>query len=1233
MWEDDLTGAVKFRARWLVRSSDLSKEALSRLRTGRRRSAGDGSGGEEKPDLKGNSLPDQSRETDDDDDDEVFLTTKEEDLDADAIVKPVAISVAASPTIDDTLRKPKRKTGPRLTHAFDASSGDFTPVKDTHAIITRARACEAEGLASASSVPGNSAAGKGGKPVAQGRPWFLPKRKGRQAAGRGRDMVETPVRGTSRKQDSSGSNGDPSVATDSEDRGVEKDKHQEGSDDNDDDNDDDENDDEKKSSRVSDAAAASASPASVDNSSDEAFTPRKSGRQKKLRRSPNGREAVEVPWHGRRPGVSEVERRGPPRPARSRRLVMTAADPPRTRRLTMPPADTAGAAAKCAGGGVVPHAADVRGSPGSVRTRRSAAGAAGAPPSLMGSSTAPTAKLILSGKRKRTPTAKRMEGDNESCEVEAPDFIPPRRTLVGGDHQVDIPDLLPAEDRSKATAEGRAEGTGAKMVWQSVRDWDPHSRGMLAGYLQAANTMVRSKQARPGVAIHVRLGGKNDDGGGGGGGGKNGGGGASTSNGNNNSYAVWALTTGVSSAAGDVRVACSEIAQTEIPASAIQRVQCEEEALEALVKTNCVLDNFEPALKMLADSTTSPESVQPWSLDQVRTLEASLDKDFDVNGRSQGWARPGIDMDREDFIDIAKVSKEVPGKTPAQVLQFYFRYLAAARPLTDVVYGPEAAEARKREKLSGDDSDVEVPVTPRGASGRPARSGSDTTPSRRVTKQEPAGTRRVSPSPNGSEEPRDATTSPKGTGSRTASTSGVPMGGDGPRTGDDGSGSTHGTRKDRPSGGNEAAPGPLPRDAGVLQADSGDDRSNHRTSRTSAPVARGPGEQDSRSSQAVPQRRAVWRPILTPAPNQRPSEGLSTPPRSVPGRVRQQRSDGGSDVVMAEGRSGFGGGEEVFGFMAPCWHLLERAQAYMDPDQLSYMKGLILAHLRRPMSRDQFFEFLRGSLSLDDYGLGCAWGAYTLLHFLGALTTTPPLRFSTPHVRCHKLLKRVKSCLHEQQHIYTAFVKMFDHTDQTPLMPLFPATRRTPAAMPPRGHVPHAAVAAYPPPVEGPPYMIRPGTTLGSGGGGASSDSVRRGAAPSYFYPGMAAAPGAGRTSARQWSMPPHGAASASIGGDGYSGMHEGRAGGGDALLHRGAYPSPMHATAAYQGRRDAHDRDRDMARREAWSAQQQQSQQQPRPRGVNGSAVRPPTGHASARWMPGPTEASWGSGGGDVYR
>ncbi|CAM9466018.1 unnamed protein product, partial [Laminaria digitata] len=45
--------------------------------------------------------------------------------------------------------------------------------------------------------------------------------------------------------------------------------------------------------------------------------------------------------------------------------------------------------------------------------------------------------------------------------------------------------------------------------------------------------------------------------------------------------------------------------------------------------------------------------------------------------------------------------------------------------------------------------------------------------------------------------------------------------------------------------------------------------------------------------------------------------------------------------------------DDMFGSMAPCWRLLERAQAYMDKDQLEYMRGLILTHVRKPMSRDQ----------------------------------------------------------------------------------------------------------------------------------------------------------------------------------------------------------------------------------------------------------------------------------------
>lgn len=52
---------------------------------------------------------------------------------------------------------------------------------------------------------------------------------------------------------------------------------------------------------------------------------------------------------------------------------------------------------------------------------------------------------------------------------------------------------------------------------------------------------------------------------------------------------------------------------------------------------------------------------------KVRTLEQSLDKEFDRDRRLHGWAREGMDMEREDFIDLAYVSKQVPGKTPEQV--------------------------------------------------------------------------------------------------------------------------------------------------------------------------------------------------------------------------------------------------------------------------------------------------------------------------------------------------------------------------------------------------------------------------------------------------------------------------------------------------------------------------------------------------------------------------------------
>lgn len=90
---------------------------------------------------------------------------------------------------------------------------------------------------------------------------------------------------------------------------------------------------------------------------------------------------------------------------------------------------------------------------------------------------------------------------------------------------------------------------------------------MLAEYLHAANEVVQAMQARPGVPVHVRLGGSKDVG--------------DRKEGKldqvevTGSYAVWAVTAGCDSG-GVVKVACSEMAQTEVPRSAVQRVQVQQ---------------------------------------------------------------------------------------------------------------------------------------------------------------------------------------------------------------------------------------------------------------------------------------------------------------------------------------------------------------------------------------------------------------------------------------------------------------------------------------------------------------------------------------------------------------------------------------------------------------------------------------------------------------------------------
>lgn len=122
------------------------------------------------------------------------------------------------------------------------------------------------------------------------------------------------------------------------------------------------------------------------------------------------------------------------------------------------------------------------------------------------------------------------------------------------------------------TCTNRVQTMGNKADRQS---FTPHNTPHFASLfcVVGITKRVQVKQARVGVAVHIRLGGalensgdEHEDGRGAGGqsntlpGGQTGG-----------SYAVWAVTTGLD-AQGEVRVGCSENEQTEVPRSAIQRV-------------------------------------------------------------------------------------------------------------------------------------------------------------------------------------------------------------------------------------------------------------------------------------------------------------------------------------------------------------------------------------------------------------------------------------------------------------------------------------------------------------------------------------------------------------------------------------------------------------------------------------------------------------------------------------
>lgn len=108
--------------------------------------------------------------------DEVFLTSDLEDLDVCCMVKPVALNVTPSVKYDSPEERVCR-TGPRLSHAFDASSGTFAPVESTDAVIERAKLQHLEALPHASRSEDDTFR-KGRKEAIESDGWLLHGRDG-----------------------------------------------------------------------------------------------------------------------------------------------------------------------------------------------------------------------------------------------------------------------------------------------------------------------------------------------------------------------------------------------------------------------------------------------------------------------------------------------------------------------------------------------------------------------------------------------------------------------------------------------------------------------------------------------------------------------------------------------------------------------------------------------------------------------------------------------------------------------------------------------------------------------------------------------------------------------------------------------------------------------------------------------------------------------------------------------
>lgn len=430
MWEDTFTGVFKFRARWLVLRSDIPHESLLILTEARRAS------GRTNVDQ---SVSGDSSSEDDPNDVEVFLTSKKEDLELRLVIKPITLSVI-SKAIADIPPEWKAKTGPRLTHAYDDSKDEFVLLEHSHVILRRARARQSEAVAIASRADQEQEAARNGKPISKSNGWLLPKGSafGTRKKGKGPDCK--PGGGSGRRRPTTRMlDLDCSEKSESEEAVNAKD--------------------------VERGAVGNGDGETTDSDMDPIVarttlgdekknTPRKSARQGQSLRTPN--RDIEVESRAGIPVAASMPQRRSLAPQTKRHGNR----PPRPRRLAMPPmavVENTGAVTAAKGGPptavTFPPTATIAAR--LARTRmakgaRSKSSLNSSPSSSKDSAGNSVREASASGKRKKT-TAKAATSDESE--------YPPRRTPVGKDYQVDIPELLSADERKSP-----AVGTGARMV-------------------------------------------------------------------------------------------------------------------------------------------------------------------------------------------------------------------------------------------------------------------------------------------------------------------------------------------------------------------------------------------------------------------------------------------------------------------------------------------------------------------------------------------------------------------------------------------------------------------------------------------------------------------------------------------------------------------------------------------------------------------------------------------------